>query len=81
MSVLRPGAVVIFSVQGPVSNQDRQTSMRLIAQEVIPALREHSAQLGLVDALERKPGLSKIQAGASRVPVSDRGPLKELGLA
>jgi alkanesulfonate monooxygenase SsuD/methylene tetrahydromethanopterin reductase-like flavin-dependent oxidoreductase (luciferase family) len=81
MSVLRPGAVVIFSVQGPVSNEDRQTSMRLIAQEVIPALREHSAQLGLVDALERKPGLSKIQAGASRVPVSDRGPLKEVGLA
>jgi alkanesulfonate monooxygenase SsuD/methylene tetrahydromethanopterin reductase-like flavin-dependent oxidoreductase (luciferase family) len=81
MSVLRPGAVVIFSVQGQVSNEDRQTSMRLLAQEVIPALREHAAQLGLVDALEHPPGRSKIQAGARRIPVSDRGPLKELGLA
>jgi len=81
MSVIRPGAVVMFNVQGPVSNEDRQNSMRLIAQEVVPELREHANQLGLVDALERKPGLSKIQAGTKRVPVSDRGPLKEVGLA
>src|SRR5215469_5840238 len=81
MSVIRPGAVVMFNVQGPVSNEDRQNSMRLIAQEEVPELREHANQLGLVDALERKPGLSKIQAGTKRVPVSDRGPLKEVGLA
>jgi alkanesulfonate monooxygenase SsuD/methylene tetrahydromethanopterin reductase-like flavin-dependent oxidoreductase (luciferase family) len=81
LSVIRPGAVVMFNVQGPVSNQDRQTSMRLIAQEVMPELKEHANKLGLVDALERKPGQSKIQAGAKRVPVSDRGPLKEAGLA
>jgi alkanesulfonate monooxygenase SsuD/methylene tetrahydromethanopterin reductase-like flavin-dependent oxidoreductase (luciferase family) len=81
MSVLRPGAVVLFSVQGPVSNEDRQTSMRLIAQEVMPALKEHGQQIDLIDALERKPGQSKIQSGAKRIPVSDKGPLKELGLA
>ncbi|HUA32648.1 MAG TPA: LLM class flavin-dependent oxidoreductase [Candidatus Binataceae bacterium] len=81
MSVLRPGAVVLFSVQGPVSNEDRQTSMRLIAQEVMPALKEHASQIDLVDALERHPGQSKIQSGAKRVPVSDKGPLKEIGLA
>ena len=81
MSVLRPGAVVLFSVQGPVSNEDRQTSMRLIAQEVMPALKEHAKQIDLVDALERHPGQSKIQANTKRVPVSDKGPLKEIGLA
>jgi alkanesulfonate monooxygenase SsuD/methylene tetrahydromethanopterin reductase-like flavin-dependent oxidoreductase (luciferase family) len=80
LTVLRPGALVIFSVQGHVSNEDRQTSMRLIANEVLPVLREHAKALGLADALERHPGQSKIQAGASRIPVSDRGPLKELGL-
>lgn len=80
MSVLRPGAVVIFSVQGPVSNEDRMTSMRLIAQEVAPALREHARALDLYDALERVPGSIKLQAGTSRVSVADRGPLKELGL-
>jgi alkanesulfonate monooxygenase SsuD/methylene tetrahydromethanopterin reductase-like flavin-dependent oxidoreductase (luciferase family) len=81
MSVLRPGAVVVFSVQGPVKNEDRQTSMRLLANEVIPQLREHAKSIDLVDALERPPGQSKISAGASRIKVSDRGPLKELGLA
>jgi alkanesulfonate monooxygenase SsuD/methylene tetrahydromethanopterin reductase-like flavin-dependent oxidoreductase (luciferase family) len=81
LSVLRPGALVVFSVQGPVSNDDRQTSMRLIAREVIPALREHAQAIGLVDALERKPGSIKLRPGVKRDPVSDRGPLKELGLA
>ncbi len=81
LSVLRPGAVVVFNVQGPVSNQDRQTSMRLTAREIIPRLREHASKIGLVDALERKPGQNKLRAGVKHDPVSDRGPLKELGLA
>jgi len=80
ISVLRPGSVVFFNVQGHVSNQDRQTSMRLLAKEVAPALKEHAKTLGLVDGLECPPGRNKVQAGASRLPVSDKGPLKELGL-
>ena len=80
LTVLRPGSLVIFSVQGPVPNKDRQTSMRLIAQEIIPALKEHAKSIDLVDALERAPGSIKLTPGTSRGPVSDRGPLKELGL-
>ncbi|MDO8434198.1 MAG: LLM class flavin-dependent oxidoreductase [Candidatus Binatus sp.] len=80
LSVLRPGAVVVFNVQGPVTNEDRQTSMRLIAQEVIPALREHAKANDLPDALEKPPGSVKLTSGTARIPVSDRGPLKELGL-
>src|SRR6266404_746370 len=80
MSTLRPVSLIIFSVQGPVSNEDRQISMKLIAQEVIPALKEHAKAIDLPDALERTPGSVKLRAGVSRVPVSDRGPLKELGL-
>ena len=68
--MLRPGSLIIFSVQGPVSNKDRQTSMRLIAQEVMPVLKEHSKSIGLVDALERAPGSVKLRAGVSR----DRSP-------
>ena len=78
--MLRPGALIIFSVQGPVPNKDRQISMKLIANEVIPALREHARAIDLPDALERTPGTVKLNGGVSRVPVSDRGPLKELGL-
>jgi hypothetical protein len=54
--------------------------MKLIAQEVIPALKEHARAIDLPDALERTPGSVKLRAGVSRLPVSDRGPLKELGL-
>ncbi len=80
LSVLRPGSIVLFNVQGPVANEDRKTSMRLIAKEVIPALREHARAIELQDALERPPGGRRLTAGTSRIPVSDRGPLKELGL-
>ena len=81
MGARPPSIRPIFSVQGPVSNEDRQTSMRLIAQEVIPALKEHAKSIDLHDAFERIPGSKKLRAGVARGPVSDRGPLKELGLA
>jgi alkanesulfonate monooxygenase SsuD/methylene tetrahydromethanopterin reductase-like flavin-dependent oxidoreductase (luciferase family) len=80
MKVLRPGSIVVFNVQGPVSNQDRQNSMRLMAKEVAPAIKEFAGTIGLVDAITRPPRQSKIQAETKRAPVSDKGPLKELGL-
>ena len=80
MKVLRPGSIVVFNVQGPISNQDRQNSMRLMAKEVAPAIKEFAGTIGLVDAITRPPRQSKIQAETKRAPVSDKGPVKELGL-
>jgi alkanesulfonate monooxygenase SsuD/methylene tetrahydromethanopterin reductase-like flavin-dependent oxidoreductase (luciferase family) len=80
MQVLRPGIFVTFNVQGPVSNQDRMTSMRLFAQEVAPALRDYAKEIGLMDPMERTPGSVKVGAGTSRLPVVDRSPLAALGL-
>ena len=80
LTTLRPGSLIVFNVQGPVSNKDRQTSMRLIAQEVMPALKEHADSIGLVDAITKPPGMTKARAGVKRNPVSDRGLLKEYGL-
>ncbi|MGH7948931.1 MAG: LLM class flavin-dependent oxidoreductase [Candidatus Binataceae bacterium] len=80
LRVLRPGVFIMFSVQGPVRNEDRLTSMRLFAQEVIPALREYATEIDLPDSFERTPGSVKLQTGASRTPVVDRAPLTELGL-
>jgi len=80
LQVLRPGVLVVFNVQGPVSNQDRQTSMRLFAQEVMPQLREYAKELGLVDPIERTPGSVPLRSGVSRRPVVDRSPLATLGL-
>jgi alkanesulfonate monooxygenase SsuD/methylene tetrahydromethanopterin reductase-like flavin-dependent oxidoreductase (luciferase family) len=81
LQVLRPGIFIFFHIQGPVSNQDRMTSMRLMAQDVVPAIREYADEIGLVDPYERVPGSMKAYAGANRLPVVDREPLGALGLA
>jgi hypothetical protein len=80
LQVLRPGIFIFFHIQGPVSNADRLTSMRLMAQEVVPALREYAKELDLPDPYERTPGVIKAYAGVTRAPVVDRGPLAPLGL-
>ncbi|MEW6300473.1 MAG: hypothetical protein AB1671_22505, partial [Thermodesulfobacteriota bacterium] len=80
LQVLRPGIFVFFNVQGPVSNRDRMTSMRLLAEEVVPALREYAREIDLRDPYERTPGSVKLQAGVSWAPVVDRDPLASLGL-
>jgi hypothetical protein len=56
------------------------TSMRLFAEEVIPALREHAKAIDLPDPFERTPGSVKPTAWRSRAPVSDRAPIPALGL-
>jgi len=79
MSVLRIGIFIILSLQGPRDNEERRTSMRLFAEEVIPALKDHAKQIGLLDPLERTPGSVRLAAGVKRAPVVDRGPLASLG--
>jgi alkanesulfonate monooxygenase SsuD/methylene tetrahydromethanopterin reductase-like flavin-dependent oxidoreductase (luciferase family) len=80
LSILRPGVFIMFSVQGPVSDEDRRTSMRLFAQEVMPALRDYAKEIDLPDPFQRTPGSVTLSNGAKRAPVADRGPLAELGL-
>ena len=79
LQILRPGVFIMFSVQGPVSNEERRNSMRLFAEEVIPGLREYAREIDLPDPFERKPGSVELRNGA-REGVVDRAPLQELGL-
>jgi hypothetical protein len=81
LQILRPGIFIFFNVQGPVSNQDRMTSMRLLAEEVSPAIREYAKELDLPDPYERDPGSVKAYAGAHRLPVVDRSPIESLNLS
>ncbi len=78
ISVLRTGIFIILSLQGPAANDQRRTSMRLFAEEVIPALKEHAKAIGILDPFERKPGSVKLTPGARREAVVDRGPLAHL---
>jgi hypothetical protein len=80
MSVLRTGIFIILSIQGPVGDDDRRTSMRLFAQEVIPELKAYAKEIDLPDPFERAPGSVKLVPGTTRAPVVDRGPLAALGL-
>jgi alkanesulfonate monooxygenase SsuD/methylene tetrahydromethanopterin reductase-like flavin-dependent oxidoreductase (luciferase family) len=81
MGVLRPGIFTVFQVQGMVSNEDRQNSIRLFAQEVLPAMKAYAKEIDLRDPFERFPGSVKLQAGVKRVPVVDRTPLSSLKLS
>ena len=53
--------------------------MRLFAEEVMPALKDHAQAIDLADPFERQPGSVPLGAGTRRAPVADRGPLPGLG--
>jgi len=63
LEVLRPGTFGIFQSQGPVSFEDRMTSIRLLGNEVLPAVREIGKELGIVDQFERESGSRPFVAG------------------
>jgi hypothetical protein len=69
----------MFSVQGPVGNEERRNSMRLFAQGVMPGLHEYAREIDLPDPFERTPGSIELING-TRQNVVDRTPLQELGL-
>jgi len=80
LEVLRPGMFVMMNVQGPVSDDDRRRSQWLMANEVMPVLREYADELGLDSPFDRRPGSNLLEAGRDRDPVADRRPLEELEL-
>jgi alkanesulfonate monooxygenase SsuD/methylene tetrahydromethanopterin reductase-like flavin-dependent oxidoreductase (luciferase family) len=69
LEVLRPGTLGFFSSQGPVSFEDRMTSIRLLGQEVLPAVRDYAKEIGLLDPFERAPGARPHVAGTKREPL------------
>jgi len=78
LGVLRTGIFIILSIQGPSGDDDRRNSMRLFAQEVIPAIKEHAKQIGIADPFERAPGSVPLGTGTKRAPVVDRSLLAKL---
>ena len=71
LEVLRPGTFGVFQSQGPVSFEDRMTSIRLLGQEVLPAIRDYAKEIGLLDPFERQPGSRSHTAGTKREPLVD----------
>jgi alkanesulfonate monooxygenase SsuD/methylene tetrahydromethanopterin reductase-like flavin-dependent oxidoreductase (luciferase family) len=78
LSITRPGVLIFLHVQGPVGNADRMRSLQLLADHVVPDLREHAQRIGLVSPFERAPGQVGLATGTTRGPVVDRDELWEL---
>jgi hypothetical protein len=62
LEVLRPGVFGFWQNDGPISAEARTTSMKLIATEVMPAVREMGKELGLDSPFEREPGKRPLPA-------------------
>ena len=78
MSITRPGVVIFLHIQGPVANEDRMRSLQLMSEYVLPDIRDHARQIGLLDQFEQEPGSVKLATGVVRDAVVDRDRLKEL---
>jgi alkanesulfonate monooxygenase SsuD/methylene tetrahydromethanopterin reductase-like flavin-dependent oxidoreductase (luciferase family) len=76
METLRPGIFGLFTIQGPVSVADRLTNVRLMGQEVLPAMREYAKELGIKDPFEVEPGSRPYTAGTKRDSLVDMEALK-----
>jgi alkanesulfonate monooxygenase SsuD/methylene tetrahydromethanopterin reductase-like flavin-dependent oxidoreductase (luciferase family) len=76
MEVVRPGIFGLFQAQGPLTTEQRMNSIRLMGQEVLPAMREIAKGLGIVDPFERAPGSRPFISGAKRDPLVDLDALK-----
>ena len=56
LSTIRPGIFAMWHHHGPVSHEDRMTSIRLLGEEVLPAMRSMADELDLPGPYERLPG-------------------------
>jgi hypothetical protein len=70
LEVLRPG-IFSFWLDGPVPHQDRRTCVKLLGEEVVPALREIGKEMGLTSPFEIKPGTRPRPASGKYEPVGN----------
>ncbi len=70
MQTVRPGIMALWHHHGPISHEDRMTSIRLLGQEVIPSMRAISDELGLFGPYEREPGSRPLPASGVREAVA-----------
>jgi len=63
LEVLRPGIFAFWQNDGPISKEDRINNIRLLATEVMPAVREIGKELGLTSPFEVTPGSRPLNGG------------------
>ncbi len=66
LETIRPGIFAMWHHHGPVGHEDRMTSIRLMGEEILPAMRAISDELGLDGPYERTPGSRPLPASGVR---------------
>ncbi len=77
LKILHPG-VLILRIDGPMTQEERRLCIRLLGTEVLPALREMGAEMGLDDPFTRKPGSRPLPASGKPELIGDPSRLEEL---
>ena len=65
LEYLRPGSVVFWDGDGAMTHDDQMRSLRLMGEEVIPAVREMAKELELNSPFEVDPATGKPIEAAS----------------
>jgi hypothetical protein len=78
LEYLRPGSIIFWDGDGAMTHDDTMRSLRLMKEEVLPAVREMGAELGLTSPFEVDPATGKRMDGtaaakqyAEAVPADD----------
>jgi alkanesulfonate monooxygenase SsuD/methylene tetrahydromethanopterin reductase-like flavin-dependent oxidoreductase (luciferase family) len=79
LETLRPGILAFWYHHGPMSREDRRTTLRLLGQEVMPAVREIAKELGLSGPFEQMPGTRPLPASGKRDSVVNYQPAAAAG--
>jgi alkanesulfonate monooxygenase SsuD/methylene tetrahydromethanopterin reductase-like flavin-dependent oxidoreductase (luciferase family) len=59
LETLRPGQIFFWDGDGSMSHEDSMRSLRLMGEEVLPAVREMGRELGLTDAFQVDPATNQ----------------------
>ena len=72
LETIRPGTIFFWDGDGAMSHDDQMRSLRLMGSDVIPAVREIGAELGLKGPFESDPGgVAETPAETSQKPASE----------
>jgi hypothetical protein len=73
LQTLRPGILALWYHHGRHTAEERRTTLRLLGQEVVPALREIGKELGLPGPFEKQPGQRPLPSSGKRESVVGEG--------
>ncbi len=66
LETIRPGIFAMWHTHGPISPEDRMTSIRLMGDEILPAMHSMAEELGLPGPYEREPGSRPLPISGKR---------------